>query len=77
MIVAVAEAPGEGWAEEGQARVAALARHKRPRAWVALPDLPRNAQGKVVRAKVREALLASLVLEDGPHPRLVARMSQP
>jgi acyl-CoA synthetase (AMP-forming)/AMP-acid ligase II len=76
VIVAVAEAPPPGWEAEAEARVAALARPKRPRAWLALPDLPRNAQGKVVRAKVRDAVLAALVLEDGPHPRLVARAPQ-
>ena len=73
VIVGVAEAPAPGWEAEVEARVASLARHKRPRAWIALAELPRNAQGKVVRARVREAVLAGLVLEDGPHPRLVAR----
>ena len=73
VIVAVAESPPAGWEEDAAARVAALARHKRPRAWLALPELPRNAQGKVVRARVREAVLAGHALEDGPHPRLVAR----
>jgi acyl-CoA synthetase (AMP-forming)/AMP-acid ligase II len=73
VIVAVAEAPPAGWEHDAAARVAALARHKRPRAWLALPELPRNAQGKVVRARVRDALLATHALEDGPHPRLVAR----
>jgi acyl-coenzyme A synthetase/AMP-(fatty) acid ligase len=48
-----------------------LAKHKRPRAWLTLPELPRNAQGKVVRGKVREAVLARWRLEDGPHPRLI------
>jgi acyl-CoA synthetase (AMP-forming)/AMP-acid ligase II len=76
VVVAVAEAPPEGWVAEAEARVAALARPKRPRAWLALPELPRNAQGKVVRARVREAILATHVLEDGPHPRLVARTPQ-
>lgn len=76
VIVGVAEAPEPGWEAEAEARVAALARHKRPRAWIALPELPRNAQGKVVRAKVRDAVLAMRVLEDGPHPRLVARAPQ-
>lgn len=73
VVVAVAEAPPAGWEEDAAARVATLARHKRPRAWLALPELPRNPQGKVVRAKVREALLAAFALEDGPHPRLAAR----
>jgi len=52
-----------------------LARHKRPRAWVSLPELPRNAQGKVVRARVREAVLARWQLDDGPHPRLVPALA--
>ncbi|MBR0681593.1 acyl--CoA ligase [Roseomonas eburnea] len=76
VIVAVAEAPPEGWVAEAEARVATLARHKRPRAWLTLPELPRNAQGKVVRARVREAVLAAHALEDGPHPKLVARAPQ-
>ena len=73
VVIAVAESPPAGWEEDAAARVAALARPKRPRAWIALPELPRNAQGKVVRARVRDAVLAAFVLEDGPHPRLVAR----
>ncbi len=77
VIIAVAEAAPEGWQEEASARLAALARHKRPRAWLSLPDLPRNAQGKVVRARLREAVLLDHTLEDGPHPRLVARKPQP
>ena len=76
VIVAVAEAPPEGWVAEAEARVVALARHKRPRAWLALPELPRNAQGKVVRARVREAILAAHLLEDGPHPRLLPRTAE-
>jgi acyl-CoA synthetase (AMP-forming)/AMP-acid ligase II len=76
VVVAVAESPPGGWAADAEARVASLARPKRPRAWLALPDLPRNAQGKVVRARVREAILATHALEDGPHPRLVARAPQ-
>jgi acyl-CoA synthetase (AMP-forming)/AMP-acid ligase II len=76
VVVAVAEAPPAGWEEEAAARVAALARHKRPRAWMALAELPRNAQGKVVRARVRAALLDAFALEDGPHPRLVAHVPQ-
>ena len=50
-----------------------LSRHKQPRAWVALDALPRNPQGKISRREVRAALLERYQLEDGPHPRLVAR----
>ncbi len=31
-----------------------VAPYKRPRRWVRLPALPRNAMGKVVRADLRE-----------------------
>ena len=76
VIVAVAENPPPDWQDDAMARVAALARPKHPRAWLALAELPRNAQGKVVRARVRDAILATHALEDGPRPRLVARRPQ-
>ncbi|WP_198377102.1 class I adenylate-forming enzyme family protein [Neoroseomonas rubea] len=73
VVVAVAETPPSGWEDAARERLSVLARAKHPRAFIALPELPRNAQGKVVRARVREAVLAGHVLEDGPHPRLAAR----
>lgn len=75
VIVAVAENPPEGWEEDARSRIAALARPKHPRAWLALPELPRNAQGKTVRARVRDAVLATHRLEDGPRPRLVPQVT--
>jgi len=75
VIVAVAEDPPSGWESDAQSRVAALARPKHPRAWLALPELPRNAQGKVVRARVREAILATHRLDDGPRPTLVPQVT--
>lgn len=76
VIVAVAENPSADWQQTAAERLVALARSKHPRAFVALPELPRNAQGKVVRARVRDAILATHALEDGPRPRLVARAPQ-
>jgi acyl-CoA synthetase (AMP-forming)/AMP-acid ligase II len=76
VVIAVAEDPPPGWEEEAAARCAVLARPKRPRAWIALPELPRNAQGKVVRARLRDAVLAAYRLQDGPQPKLVPRMAQ-
>ncbi len=73
VVVAVAENPPPGWEDAARERLAVLARAKHPRAFVALAELPRNAQGKVVRARVRDAVLAGHALEDGPHPRLVSR----
>lgn len=70
VIIAVADGLASGWEVAALPLVEQLARHKHPRAWLTLPELPRNAQGKVVRGKVREAVLERWRLEDGPHPRL-------
>jgi len=72
IIVAVAERPGNAWQEDGQRRVESLSRHKRPRLWIAVDALPRNAQGKVSRREVRREILSRHVLLDGPHPRLTS-----
>lgn len=70
VIVAVAEGAGNSWPAEAERRVASLSRHKRPRLWLALEALPRNAQGKVSRREVRSRILSRYALIDGPHPRL-------
>ena len=70
VIVAVAEGAGDIWQAEAERRVASLSRHKRPRLWLALDALPRNAQGKVSRREVRSRILSRYALIDGPHPRL-------
>jgi acyl-CoA synthetase (AMP-forming)/AMP-acid ligase II len=70
IIVAVAENAGDAWQAEAEQRVSSLSRHKRPRLWIALDALPRNAQGKVSRREVRGALQSRYALVDGPHPRL-------
>jgi acyl-CoA synthetase (AMP-forming)/AMP-acid ligase II len=71
VIVAVAESGDEAWALLARDAVAALSRWKQPRAWVTLPELPRNAQGKVPRGQVRAMVLERWRLEDGPYPKLV------
>jgi len=71
IIVAVAENPGPAWQEAAQAALAGLARYKHPRALIALDQLPRNQQGKVVRRDILAALRQLYRLEDGPHPRLL------
>jgi acyl-CoA synthetase (AMP-forming)/AMP-acid ligase II len=70
VIVAVAEAAPAGWHERAAASAEALAKFKRPRAYLVLDALPRNAQGKVPRGRVREMVLARYRLVDGPHPEL-------
>jgi acyl-CoA synthetase (AMP-forming)/AMP-acid ligase II len=73
VIVAVAEAASADWAARAVAASEELARYKRPRAFVSLDALPRNAQGKVPRGRVREMLLERYRLLDGPHPVLEPR----
>ena len=73
VIIAVAEGAADGWEEGARRRVAALSRHKQPRAYVAVASLPRNAQGKVSRRKVRELVLSGHDLADGPYPALTSK----
>jgi acyl-CoA synthetase (AMP-forming)/AMP-acid ligase II len=73
VIVAVTEHATEGWSAEAQTRVERLSKHKRPRAYIELPALPRNPQGKISRREVRAAILDRYRLVDGPHPKLETR----
>ncbi len=73
VIVAVAETVDPGWPDRARTALADLARHKHPRAFVALPELARNPQGKIMRRLIRDAVLERWRLVDGPHPRLEPR----
>ena len=73
VIVAVAEAADAGWPERAAAAAECLARFKHPRAYVVLDALPRNAQGKVPRGRIREMVLERYRLADGPRPVLEPR----
>jgi acyl-CoA synthetase (AMP-forming)/AMP-acid ligase II len=75
VIVAVAEGASGDWSTQARTRVAALSRHKHPRAYVSVAALPRNAQGKVSRRAVRELILATHDFADGPYPALSPRPS--
>jgi long-chain acyl-CoA synthetase len=55
--------------------IARLTGYKRPRLIAELGEIPRNAIGKVVRRRARELVLERYDLEDGPYPRLIARVS--
>jgi hypothetical protein len=69
VVVAVAETPPADWPERAAAAAGGLTRFKQPRAYLALPTLPRGGQDKVQRAKVLDALDARFRLVDGAHPR--------
>ena len=70
IIIAVAEAAPAGWRERAALAAEALSGFKRPRAYVVLADLPRNAQGKVPRSRVRALVLERFRLIDGARPTL-------
>ncbi len=70
IIVAVAESPHSDWEAKARAACADLASFKRPRFFLGLPELPRNAQGKLVRRHLVTALQSRFRLIDGPRPRL-------
>ena len=73
VIVAVAETEDAGWPERARAALGELARHKHPRAFLMFPELARNAQGKIMRRTIRETVLATYTLTDGPYPVLEPR----
>ncbi len=73
VIVAATEQAGGDWQAQAKARAENLSKHKRPRAYIELAALPRNAQGKISRREVRAAILSQYNLVDGPRPELKSR----
>lgn len=69
IVVAVERAPA-GWQTKAEEAARAMTAYKRPRAYLALDELPRNAMGKIRRAAIRGYVLQHYRLIDGPHPRL-------
>jgi len=70
VIVAVAENPAPGWETLVRDAIAGMTAYKRPRALLAMATLPRNAMLKISRKAVREQVLSSHRLIDGPRPML-------
>jgi acyl-CoA synthetase (AMP-forming)/AMP-acid ligase II len=73
IIIAVAETTDTAWPERARAALGDLARHKHPRAFLCVDELPRNAQGKVMRRLIRDQVLTTHTLTDGPYPKLQRR----
>ncbi len=69
-IVAAVERPPPGWEEKLREAAAGMTAYKRPRAFLAFDELPRNAMLKVSRKALRERVLATHRLIDGPRPDL-------
>ena len=72
IVIAVAETTDPDWPARAQAALAEIARFKHPRALLMLPELPRNAQGKIMRRTIRELVLERWRVVDGPYPTLEA-----
>jgi acyl-CoA synthetase (AMP-forming)/AMP-acid ligase II len=70
VIVAVAERPAPGWQDLVRPAIADMTAYKRPRALLPMDELPRNAMLKISRKAVRERVLSTHRLVDGPRPVL-------
>lgn len=73
IVVAVAEANDRQWRSIAGRACDELARHKRPRLFVEVPQLPRNAQHKILRSRVLDILKARFDLRDGSYPEMIAK----
>ncbi len=73
IIVAVAETGDAAWPDRARAALGGIARYKHPRALLMMADLPRNAQGKILRRAIRDLVTADWRVVDGPYPTLERR----
>lgn len=69
IAAAVAGAP-EGWEDALSPAIEAMTKFKRPRIFAEIGAIPRNAMGKIVRGRVRTAILGRYRYVDGRYPRL-------
>lgn len=70
VITAVAVGAGPNWRERLEPALKAMTSYKRPKLFAELSEMPRNAMGKVVRSRVRDAVVAAYRYRDGRHPSL-------
>jgi acyl-CoA synthetase (AMP-forming)/AMP-acid ligase II len=73
VIVLAVERGPDGWQSEIEKAAREMTGYKRPRAYLAIDQLPRNAMGKVRRSAIRDYVLRHYRLADGPQPRLEPR----
>ena len=75
-IIALAVTDPDGMSsEQWDAAFLRHARHMRPRFILQIDAIPRNPQGKAMRAALLHTLLASYVITDGAHPSATAKNS--
>ncbi len=71
IIIAVAENASEGWSEHAGVLLSNMSRHKQPRHYISVDNLPRNPQGKISRRQISKLILQTHQLVDGPYPELI------
>jgi acyl-CoA synthetase (AMP-forming)/AMP-acid ligase II len=76
VIVAAVEQAQPGWEDALRAAAATMTSYKQPRVFVEVDALPRNAIGKVSRKALREKILATHRLVDGPRPSLEPELDE-
>ena len=70
IVVAAVERAPPDWRTRAEEAARGMTGYKRPRFLFELPELPRNAMGKVRRAAIRDFVLQRYRLIDGAQPRL-------
>jgi len=73
IVTVVAQRPAESWRDDLKEALSAMTPYKRPRLFVAIDELPRNAIGKISRAHLRRWLQETYELVERPHPAFVAK----
>lgn len=73
VIAAVAAGAPADWRETLKPRIDAMTGYKRPRLFVDMPEIARNAMGKIVRRRIIEAILDGHEFVDGRYPELKVR----
>jgi acyl-coenzyme A synthetase/AMP-(fatty) acid ligase len=70
VITAVAVGADHDWRERLQPALDLMTPYKRPKLFAKLPEMPRYAMGKIVRSRVRDAVLGAYRFRDGRRPSL-------
>lgn len=73
IVTVVAQRPPDGWRDDLKDALSAMTSYKRPRLFVAIDEVPRNAIGKISRAHLRRWLNETYDLVEKPHPTFVAK----
>lgn len=73
IVTLIAQRPPAGWREMLAPALAEMTAYKRPRLFVAMDELPRNAIGKISRAGLRRWLSDNYELIEKPHPSFSAK----